>query len=367
MPAAPGDCGVLDLSHMGWRDRDYARGARGGFSDNPLMWLFSGRVFLFRVWNVDVFLHASLVVVSALVLIFGTPFGATPLDRLAFVVILFGSVLLHEFGHIWGARVSGGSASEVLLTPLGGLAMTQPGKGPRPAIITTACGPAVTLLIALTCGLGLWLLTGYAQIGPYAIGRWSEPPGWSTPGWFNLPFWLFYVYSLNYYLLLFNLLPVYPLDGGRLLQEALWFKLGYYRSTLLATAVGMVGSVLMALYGLASGSLLLLFIGASCFFNCWQIHRMMKAEGPWAFGEEDEPDWSKSANMDPDEPEKVGFFETRRREKVARRAENEAVDAARAERQVDEVLAKVGKSGMASLTAAERRVLERATAARRGR
>ena len=50
----------------------------------PFMWLLSGRVFVFRLWGVDVYLHASLIVVSALVLLFGAPFGATPLDRFIF-------------------------------------------------------------------------------------------------------------------------------------------------------------------------------------------------------------------------------------------------------------------------------------------
>src|SRR5690606_4624705 len=103
---------------MAWRDRDYARDGQGSFAEHPFMWLLRGRVFLFRFWGVDVYAHASLIVVSVLLLLLGTPFGDTPLDRFIFVVVLFGIVLLHEFGHIAGARMSGGEANLVELTPL---------------------------------------------------------------------------------------------------------------------------------------------------------------------------------------------------------------------------------------------------------
>ena len=358
---------------MGWRDRDYARHARGGFSDNPLMWLFTGRVPLFKLFGTQVTLHATFLVLVALVVLLGSPFGPTPQDRLAFVVILFGIVLLHEFGHVFGARISGGEAREIELTPLGGLALTMPARGPRPAFITTLCGPLVNVLICVVVGAVLVALSVPVDVGPFSVGTFAarSPRFYASLG--NPIFYLGQIYAISYYLLLFNLLPVYPLDGGRLLHEVIWFRTGYYKSLLFATAFGMVAAVLIGLWGVAliasgaGGGFLLALIMTYCFLNCLQIHRMLKAEGPWAFGDEDEPDWSRSANMDPDEPEKIGFLERRRRDKAARAAENEAVEAAKAERQVDTVLAKIAQSGMTSLTAAERRVLERATASRRGR
>ena len=124
---------------MGWQDRDYASedGRYPLFSEQPIRWLLFGRVFLFRFWGVDVYLHASMILISILVLLLGTPFGATPSDRVIFIVTLFGVVLLHEFGHIWGARRTGGDGREILMTPLGGLAMTQPSKTPPRARCST--------------------------------------------------------------------------------------------------------------------------------------------------------------------------------------------------------------------------------------
>ena len=352
---------------MGWRDRDYAREGRGSFAENPFMWLLRGRVFLFRFWGVDVYAHASLLVLSVLVLLLGTPFGQTPLDRFIFVIVLFGIVLLHEFGHIFGARSSGGQAELVELTPLGGLAFTMPAKGPRPALITTVCGPLVNVVICLLCGGALYGLTGYAEIGPFSIGGWENRPEWFSPAWANVAFYLFYIYSISYYLLLFNLLPIYPLDGGRMLHEVLWFKLGYYKSLLFATAFGMVGSILLFMWAIVVTSLLMALIAAMCFINCLQMHRMLKAEGPWGFSEEDEPDWAASARMDAAGPAKVGFMERRRAAREERRARAASEALAATERQVDEILAKISREGKDSLTARERRILEQATAAKRAR
>ena len=353
---------------MGWQDRDYAPQDRPGFGESPFRWLLYGRVPLFRAFGVDVTLHASFIVVVALVVIFGTPFGADPLDRVVFVAVLFGVVLLHEFGHVFGARASGGEARDIELTPLGGLAFAMPGRGWWPLLVTVACGPLVNVVICLVCAAGLYATVGTAPLGPYQFG---QAEAFVDRGTASAAYYLYFVYAISYFLLLFNLLPVYPLDGGKLLQAALWSRLSWYRATLIATAVGMVGAVLMVLWGIASaaagaGGLLLALIGASCFFNCFQLHKMLKAEGPWGFGDQDEPDWSASLR-DGEDDGRPSWRERRaeRREErdAARRAAAEAAELA----ELDDVLAKVSRSGLASLTRGERRVLERATARRRGR
>src|SRR5262249_19249965 len=96
---------------------------------------------------------------------------------------------------------------------------------------------------------------------------------------------LWWIFITSWGLLLFNLLPVFPMDGGRILQTSLWCWIGQYRATLIACVVGMVGSVLMAMYGLANfgswyGSVLL-FIGISCFLTCYSTRLATKAAGPW--------------------------------------------------------------------------------------
>ena len=345
---------------MGWRDRDYARQGGSRFSDNPLMWLLSGQIHLFRVWGVDVSLHASMLVIGALVLLFGTPFGQTPSDRVIFLVTLFGIILLHEFGHIWGARASGGSGESVILTPLGGLAMAQPATGWYSHTVTIICGPLVNVLICLAAGGVLFATAGIWPLGPFSFAseRVAEAVG---TGWFNVASYAYYVYLVSYFLLLFNMLPVYPLDGGQFLQGVIWKFAGFYKATMFATAVGMVGGILIGLVGLATGSLLLAAIGLGvCLLRSYQVRQALRAAGPYAFAGQDEEPWRRSLNMDPDEPAKVGLLERRRVAKQQQAAQRQAASVAQLEADVDAILDKIHRQGMNALTRREKQTLERA-------
>jgi Zn-dependent protease len=355
---------------MAWEDRDYApRDNNSNFGSNPFLWLIAGRVPLFEVFGIRVVAHASMLVISVLVLLFGTPFGTTVLDRLTFVIVLFGVVLLHEFGHAFAARWSGGSASEIELTPLGGLALVMPGKGWWRHTVTVAGGPLVNVVICLVCAVILLLSVGFFPLGPFSFffdwGNDTERPAWFAASIGNVAFYAYYVYSISYFLLLFNLLPFFPLDGGQLVQGIGWRYVGWFRATLFATALGMVGGVLMVMYGIASASLLVALIGITpVFLTSFQLRRQLKAEGEWAFSEMEEPDYAASLRDDyDDKPTRAELRQQRREERAE--AKRRAIEAAEAE-ELDRVLAKVGASGLDSLSKSERRVLEDATAKRRG-
>ena len=353
---------------MGWQDRDYASSGQRFplFSENPLMWLLAGRVFLFRFWRVNVYLHASMIVISALVVLFGSPFGSSPSDRFIFVATLFGIILLHEFGHIWGARMTGGEGEEILMTPLGGLAMAQPATGWYSHTITIICGPLVNVIICIVAGGVLFATAGIWPLGPFSFTSETVAQSVGT-GWLNFASYAFFVYSISYFLLLFNMIPVYPLDGGQFLQGILWKFLGYYRAILIATAVGMVGGIAMGLVGLVTGSLLLAIIGIGiCFLQSLQVTRAVMAAGPYAFAHQDEP-WRASLTMDPDEPEKVGFFERQRQKREAAAEDKRVRQAERAEQRLDELLAKISAGGIESLSAAERRELDAMRESRAGK
>src|SRR5690606_6294598 len=125
--------------------------------------------------------------------------------------------------------------------------------------------------------LGVW------PLGPFQFGSVHEQVvGRGLLSWVQFLFW---IYGISYALLIFNLLPVWPLDGGQLLQSILWPKLGFYRSMMITMNVGIVGSVLMIMYAIASFRtglwVLLLFIGINCLLNCINQRRMLVAEGPW--------------------------------------------------------------------------------------
>jgi stage IV sporulation protein FB len=368
---------LLPLDCMGWEDRPYYRDRPPG-SGNPFMWLMTGSVPLFTLFGIRVRAHAMLLLIIALVLLFGLGQGSNVQMRVQSMSILFLVILLHEFGHCFAARWTGGQADEILMTPLGGLAMTMARRRPWPTFVTVAGGPLVNVAICLVCGAGLYALADVWPLGPWQFGRLYNP----RPGWGDVTNYLFLFYAISWFLLLFNLLPVFPLDGGQLLQSILWKPLGYYRSMMIALNVGLVGSVLMIMVGVASfgaafGGLLLIFIGLSCLMNCIQLRQVMRAEGPWAFQDEDSMDYgashyggggtasifSGSSTGGATRTKRPSKFSKWSAARAKKRAQEEQAEQAR----IDEILAKVSAHGMHSLTWLEKRTLRRATERQRKR
>jgi Zn-dependent protease len=287
-------------------------------------------------------------------------------ERVQSLSVLFGVILLHEFGHCFAARWTGGSADEVLLTPLGGLAMTMARRRPWPMFVTVAGGPLVNVILCVLCGIGIYLIWGFFPFGPWQWGAIRDP----DPGWLQLSNYLFLIYAISYALLIFNLLPVFPMDGGQMLQAILWKPLGYYKSMLITVNIGLVGSILMAMVaiaglggGLAGG--LLLFIAINCFITCLQFRQQLRAEGPWAFQEEDGPDYGSSLYGS------ATVTRTKRQSRFSKwsaaRARKRAQEEASEQVKIDHILEKVSRHGMQSLTWLEKRALHKATERQRKR
>ena len=164
-----------------------------------------------------------------------------------FVLLVFLCILLHEFGHILAARRYGIRTPEVLLSPIGGLAKLErlPDE-PRQELVVALAGPAVTLLIAL--GLGAWLkLTGRQQELLLF-----------TPGSGQLVSDLFRV---NVFLLAFNLIPAFPMDGGRVLRAILAKRMGMVRGTRIAARVGQFFAFILGMIGLTGAPMLIIIAG----------------------------------------------------------------------------------------------------------
>lgn len=343
---------------MGFQDRSYYRDRpSGGGLGGALTWITTGSVPLFTVFGIRVRAHASLIIIIGLVLLFGLGQGSNVQMRVQSMSILFLVILLHEFGHCFAARWTGGNANDILMTPLGGLAMAYARRKPWPQFVTVAGGPLVNVIICLICGAGLFFTIGVWPLGPWQFGRFDEM---LTPGWFQVSSYLFWFYSVSYFLLLFNLLPIFPLDGGQLLQSILWKPMGYYKSMLLAVNIGIGGAVLMMMIGVATfgalmGGFLLIMIGLMCLMTCLNMRRTLLAEGQWGFSEEDAVDYGASLYNQP--KRKAGIaskWNSRRHQKrqAAERAEQQSIDA---------ILAKVSAKGMHSLSWWEKRTLKKAT------
>jgi Zn-dependent protease len=180
------------------------------------------------------------------------PAGA--LSATLWLLALFACILLHEFGHIFMARRFGVRTPDVILLPIGGVARLEriPDE-PKQELLIALAGPAVTAAIAVV--LYVILRVSGADFGADSL----------TP---DQPF-LALLMRVNVYLLLFNLIPAFPMDGGRVLRALLASRLGLVRGTRVAATLGQILATLGGLYGLTSGNPILIlvaffvFLGAS--------------------------------------------------------------------------------------------------------
>jgi len=222
--------------------------------DNPINWSFKvGRLF-----EIDLRVHITFVIFAIVMIAMEIPKPETGIKlpfmtiltyALGTYAILFFIVLLHEFGHCFGARYVGGEADEILLWPLGGLAYANPPHTPRAHMITTIAGPMVNVIICALCSFIIVLWTGRLGAVPWNPIHPMMPMD-TTFYPSDTQMWLLRVYGISYLLLLFNMLPIYPFDGGRVLQAYLWPKKGYHASMMLATGTGMVGAIVVGIFGI---------------------------------------------------------------------------------------------------------------------
>lgn len=212
-----------------------------------------GSIPLFRVSGIQVFLHWSWFLVAAIEI--GARQGRysslawNALEYLA----LFAIVLMHEFGHALACRQVGGKAETIMLWPLGGVAYVSPPSRPGAMLWSLAAGPLVN--VALTPLL-------------YVVVLASRSLGMANtmPDAYQL---VKMVFDINVVLLAFNILPVYPLDGGQILRSLLWYVIGRARSLAAATVVGIVGAIGFIVLSVWMHSLWLLLIAGYMLLNCY--------------------------------------------------------------------------------------------------
>jgi len=326
-------------------------------------------LYLFTVAGIRVSIH-----VFSLVLLFFETLSAAAIAKAAGASIpsalgmlctiaglLFLFVLLHEFGHCLSCRAVGGTADDILMWPLGGLASCDPPDRPWENLITTVCGPLVNLAI---CAILFPFLVYNGVPALTLLNPFGEVWRLYATTWWPIAF----TFQVNYWLFLFNvLLPVYPMDGGRILQEILWFRLGKNRATRIACNVGMFVAAIVGAVSLYNQNLWMFGIMAFCFIHCYQTLQFINAvyyEQAGAFGY-DFSEGYKAFDRDEDErpPKKPSFLQRWRAKREAKNRQTEADF----EREIDRILAKLHDEGLASLTNREKRLLNEASERQRKR
>ncbi len=204
--------------------------------------MFNQSIKIATVWGIPIKLHASLLL---LVVYFVFAASVTSLDGLllilAFSALLFASIAAHELGHSYVAIRQGCRVREITLLFMGGAAqMEQIPTRPRDEILMALAGPAVSLTLGLTSWTVLYAFPSATVSG--------------AEGMASLGFALLYFTAMvNTMLAIFNLLPAFPMDGGRVLRAALTPRLGRLKATFIASRLGRllaIGLIFAGFFGI---------------------------------------------------------------------------------------------------------------------
>jgi Zn-dependent protease len=220
-----------------------------------------GSVRLFRAAGIDVFLHWSWFLVAA----FEISSRAKSYSSLTFNVLeylaLFLIVMLHEYGHALACRQVGGTANQIVLWPLGGVAYVNPPPRPGATLWSIAAGPLVNVVLLPVLSV---------------LGIVSRSLGWAE-AMPNAHALLRAVWFINLGLLIFNMLPIYPLDGGQILRSLLWFVVGRARSLMVATIIGFLGVAGFIVLAVWMHSVWFGVLSVFMLMNCWSGLRQAQA------------------------------------------------------------------------------------------
>ncbi|UCD51525.1 MAG: M50 family metallopeptidase [Phycisphaerales bacterium] len=213
-----------------------------------------GSFRLLRLAGIELYVHWSWFLVAWYGISQRMGRYNSPLWNVLEYLALFGVVLMHEFGHALACRHVGGRAEQIVLWPLGGVAYVDPPQRPGATLWSIVAGPLVNVVLLPTFLAIAWLMDRCGL----------------TPAALNLRGLVQAMIYINIGLLIFNLLPIYPLDGGQILRSLLWFVLGRAWSLMVVTVVGLLGVAGLVLLALLSQSLWLGVIAVFILMNCWR-------------------------------------------------------------------------------------------------
>lgn len=195
-----------------------------------------------RLVGIDLYVHATFLLLVAWVVLREYRYGAAAIaSSLVYIVALFAIVVMHELGHALTARRYGIATRDIVLLPIGGVArLERMPRDPRQELLVALAGPAVNVAIAIVL-YGLLRLTGAAPAADlYTVDLLSSTRA--------------FVYQLvlvNIMLAVFNLLPAFPMDGGRVLRALLAMRMrSYARATTIAAWVGRTFAVAIGVIGM---------------------------------------------------------------------------------------------------------------------
>ena len=222
-----------------------------------------------RIKGIEIRLHITFLFIVVLFAVQYWDMGARgwqgALFGVAYVLLLFACVVLHELGHSLVAQRFGVKVRDITLWPIGGVArMEDIPRKPWQELVMAVAGPAVNLVIAAVLGVLAVSLLAVGALGDIMrLPELMREPAWQTL--------LLYLLVTNLSLGLFNLIPAFPMDGGRVLRALLAMVLPYVQATRIAVAVGQGLALVLGLAGLLiPGQYTLMLIAVFIFFGAGQ-------------------------------------------------------------------------------------------------
>ncbi len=203
-----------------------------------------------RIAGIAIYLHWTFLALVAWIFASYVSQGqtvGTALFGVGFILAVFGCIVLHELGHALAARRYGIGTHDITLLPIGGVArLEKMPDQPLEELVVAAAGPAVNVVIAAA----LWLyLAAFDPQTPLHIGLPTEAS------------FLQSLMAMNIVLVVFNLIPAFPMDGGRMLRALLALRMPYQRATHIAASIGQLLAIVFAFAGLFwVGNPLLVFV-----------------------------------------------------------------------------------------------------------
>lgn len=211
-----------------------------------------GAFRLFRAFGISVSMHWTWLLLVYYAWQVRPNHYDAKLWAMAEFLAVFVLVLMHEFGHALACRSVGGQADRILLWPFGGIAFVRPPQRPGALLWSILAGPLVNVaLVPVTLALALTIPPSLTDAHRFA----------------NV------LFVVNLVLLVFNLAPIYPLDGGQILRALLWFLVGQARSLMVAAIIGLIGAGAVLLLALWTGSVWLVMLALLGALQSWSGFR----------------------------------------------------------------------------------------------
>lgn len=187
-----------------------------------------------------------------------------------FVFVLFLLVIMHEYGHAMMARRFNVKTRDIIITPIGGIARLEDmPKNPIQEFLVALAGPMVNLFFAILCGTMLFII----DTEDFFLREKDQVEVLTDPIGF-----LLLVTMMNCILFIFNLIPAFPMDGGRILRSILSMFLARHKATIIAASIGRIMAIGFIIFGLYNRMFSLIFIGTFIYLMATKEYHMTRID-----------------------------------------------------------------------------------------